>query len=270
MKTKIHNGYISKLLNGEIKYNPFSYIATTFFVLIYAIIFWSSLPGSSSSNALYVLSPVTFIGIIILVIMIVSSGTGEGKTPVNIDHNDVLKKTDTLLDILPVKKESIITTHYFKDTFVILEILSFSIVGLIILDNDSSVLAIRGLILLATMLLCSIMTYKNIKLSKIVRKRYSTEKRENKVISFVIIVGYVAFFSLAEKIFDFIVSKNEALIASIYNSIIDSSILNFVGSFYVSFILIAISVTLAIYFNYYYRVGKKVDELATISNWREL
>lgn len=114
------------------------------------------------------------------------------------------------------------------------------------------------------------MTYKNIKLTKIIRKRYSTEKRENKALTFIVIVGYVAFFSLAEKIYDFIVSKNEVLIASIYNSIINSSFLTFIGSFYLSFILITVSIILAIYFNYYYRLEKKIAELATISNWREL
>lgn len=104
MKTKIHNGYIIKLLNGEIKYNPIGYIAWTFLMFIYAIFFWGSLTGSLSSTVTLFLSPVAFIGIIILVILIVSSGTGEGKTPVTIDRNDLLNKTDTLLDILPIKK----------------------------------------------------------------------------------------------------------------------------------------------------------------------
>lgn len=269
MKKKIHNGYITKLLDGEIKYNPIGYIATTFLIFIWAISFWYELPGSLD-NAIYFLSPIGFIGILILVILILSNGSGDGKTPVTIDRNDLLNKTDTLLDILPIKKESIITTHYFIDTLVILEILSFNILGLLILGKDSSALAIRGLLLLSTMLLCSIMTYKNIKKSKIIRERYSTKKDENNVLSLFIAVAYFSFFVLGEKLFEFIASKNEALIESIYNFIINASPLNFIGSFYVSLILIVISITLAIYFNYYYRIKKKLTELKTISNWREL
>lgn len=277
MKIKTYNGYISGLITGSLSYYPIVYIFVSFLFFLFSLGFWWFLPRFSPPITLITILFSTYFLIVFLIGLFLEKFRKGNKESAE-DLKKLPNNSSFLLDIFPIKNESIIITKCFELTFELMTLLMFSFVGLVFFKNDTNIVAIRGLVIILTVLSSTFITYINVDNFKIFNN-YSTKtttktetnkgKESKSLITAHSLLLMLVMFMFINSI-KFIYGKFENILDKFLDLILSSSILSFFGDFYVGLILLSLTSIVIIYFNYFYLVKKKLKELTTVSNWREL
>lgn len=285
MRIKSYNGYISSLLVGKISYYPLYYIFSLFIISSFAVGFWGFLPSFSPKAAIITLLFIVFflitigIGLISEIISLLSPKYKDSrKKKTNESLEKLYNNPSFLIDIFPVKKEDIIITACLEKAFEVSMILLFGIIGLLVLNNESKFISIRGLINILSISLSIFFTFVNISNFKLFIKSNVKSSTKNEIKStkdskiliivrsmILLLIGFTFTSST-----NFIYAKFENILSRFLDSILSSSILSFLGNFYVGLALLSITTLIVIYFNYFCLTKKKLKELDTVSNWREI
>lgn len=280
MKNKIYDEYISNIISGNLKSTSLAMYCLGFILIsVVSLIFWSLLPLKSLTNsnevAVFII-PILILGILLIGSLSVNSNK-INKLYCTEEVAKVISRTTPILDIIPIKKETLITSKCLEVVLFQLEIMLFSIVGLLLYNDNSAVDGVRGLVNILTISIVSTYTYSNIRHFKAVRelvvtpkKEEAKDKKKSEFFSFIrftiiwfIIYSFGSITDILSRIFP-------NFFTNISNFITDFFIFRFLGNFYVGLTLMIITAICIIYFNYFYILKRKLKELNADSNWREL
>ncbi|MGL5152974.1 MAG: hypothetical protein ACRC7N_20645 [Clostridium sp.] len=273
MNNKLYSGYISRLPIGSLsRFSLGAYVFYYFLLFLVSLVFWTQSNYELDYMDFGMFCSIFYALSILLILLIIAICKLKRKSPIvtTSEFIESRNKTFNLLDIIPLNKKLFITTHCIDNIIFLFLILFFSIMGILAMPSGSHLIGFRGLTVLLSIAIVSVYTYDNIKNFKVVTELVSYEKKENKVLSFIISLLPMTIILFTDDLLDIASVYFYDFFKSIDSFVENFIVFRFVGNFYVSFTLIALTITLVIYFNYHYIVKIKCKDLDKITNWREL
>lgn len=280
MKSKVYDEYISNIIAGNLKSTSLlMYILGMILISIVSLIFWSLLPIKSltdSNEVAVFIIPLLVLGVSLISVQLVNSNK-INKLYCTEETAKIINRTNPILDIIPVKKETLVTSKCLEVVFIQIEIMLFAVVGLLLFNDNPYVDGVRGLVNLLTILIVATSTYSNINHFKAVRELIVTPKKEdakdkkkNEFFSFLKIMAlWMVIYSFGP-ITELFSKMFPNLFDGISSFITNFFLFRFAGNFYIGLALMTITAICVIYFNYFYLVKIKLKEVEKVSNWREL
>lgn len=277
MKNQIYYDYISSLLQGKLTRNTISLNLYNCFDVLFTSIIYSELVGSINMfddiNFLIVTLLPLILGLIFFILLYKT--TSSNTITCNQEDFSNIDMTSDILEIIPVNKKSIISSRCIDIMFSNLYFISFAVFSFLFFPNTEKMEIIRGIIVIFTAVVSLILTYKNIKTFKVVPKviikptKFGT-KGENfltRIMDFAFILTIIF---PGSDFLEKLANQFPEASAILANFILNFSLFNTLGSLKIGLLVTFITLILTIYFNYFYILKKKLSQLDTVSNWREL